>query len=109
MSNEKVIDPEPDRRWGFMELQDDGTEVFVALPKTPLLLGGYEPPVMFMLHDGPRLVIKEPLQPVSQQQDDENQHDQADPAAEDAGTVIAAPPTPTAAPKQQQYDDDDQQ
>lgn len=51
----------PERRWGFID--DDG--VFVAVPKTPLTLGGLTPPVTFQLFSGERTIIEEPDMPVS--------------------------------------------
>jgi hypothetical protein len=48
------------KRWGFLERQDDGTELFVEVPKQPLHLGGFVPPVTFELYTGPRTIIVEP-------------------------------------------------
>jgi hypothetical protein len=47
-------------RWGFLEPQPDGSLLFIAVPKVPLTLGGFTPPVTFELYDGPRTIIEEP-------------------------------------------------
>lgn len=48
------------RRWGFFEKQDDGSFVFVPVPKTPLTLGGMAPPVTVTLYGGERTIVAEP-------------------------------------------------